>query len=295
MKHNNPPASPTARRAPKPIARPTSRTAWPPTEARSCSTEARPRDGAGYLFVLLRGGRGPRLCGRGPRAPRLAQEPAHHADPGHGEARILGPQVRARLQGHAGRGLDRRRLPSYRASPRARISSPPPARREGREYAVRREPTDSEWEDMLFGWSVETGITSNSVIYVKDGVTVGVGTGEQDRVGRRRDRARQGLSEARGPPALGADRQALERIRATTRPRRPCARKSPCRAARASGGSVMVSDAFFPFRDGIEVGLREGVAAVVQPGGALRDFESIEACNEYGAAMKFTGQRCFRH
>ena len=51
----------------------------------------------------------------------------------------------------------------------------------------------------------------------------------------------------------------------------------------------MVSDAFFPFRDGIEVGLREGVTAVVQPGGAMRDFESIEACNEYGAAMKFTG------
>jgi phosphoribosylaminoimidazolecarboxamide formyltransferase/IMP cyclohydrolase len=57
----------------------------------------------------------------------------------------------------------------------------------------------------------------------------------------------------------------------------------------------MASDAFFPFRDGIEVGLREGVSAVVQPGGAMRDFESIEACNDYGAAMKFTGQRCFRH
>jgi phosphoribosylaminoimidazolecarboxamide formyltransferase/IMP cyclohydrolase len=57
----------------------------------------------------------------------------------------------------------------------------------------------------------------------------------------------------------------------------------------------MISDAFFPFRDGIEVGLREGITAVVQPGGAMRDFESIEACNDYHAAMKFTGQRCFKH
>ena len=57
----------------------------------------------------------------------------------------------------------------------------------------------------------------------------------------------------------------------------------------------MVSDAFFPFRDGIEVGLKEGVSAVIQPGGAMRDADSIEACNEYKAAMMFTGQRCFKH
>jgi phosphoribosylaminoimidazolecarboxamide formyltransferase/IMP cyclohydrolase len=58
---------------------------------------------------------------------------------------------------------------------------------------------------------------------------------------------------------------------------------------------VMVSDAFFPFRDGVEVGLREGVTAVVQPGGSLNDYEAIEACNEFGAAMVFTGQRSFKH
>jgi phosphoribosylaminoimidazolecarboxamide formyltransferase/IMP cyclohydrolase len=60
-------------------------------------------------------------------------------------------------------------------------------------------------------------------------------------------------------------------------------------------GSVMVSDAFFPFRDGVDVGLREGVTAVVQPGGADRDYEVIDAVNEAGAAMVFTGQRCFKH
>jgi len=60
-------------------------------------------------------------------------------------------------------------------------------------------------------------------------------------------------------------------------------------------GSSMVSDAFFPFRDGVEVGIREGVTAVVQPGGSMRDFETIEACNEANVAMVYTGQRSFRH
>ena len=70
------------------------------------------------------------------------------------------------------------------------------------------------------------------------------------------------------------------------------------RVAEEKGGLInaaMVSDAFFPFRDGIDVGLSEGVTAVVQPGGSLRDFESIEACNEHNAAMVFTGQRSFKH
>ena len=164
---------------------------------------------------------------------------------------------------------------------------------QGKDYRVAREPTDAEWEDMLFGWLVETGVTSNSVIYVKDGATVGIGTGEQDRVGVAeiaRDKAYRKLEDRLLWERTGkgwnesADEAAKAEVRAEA-------------AARRGGlaGSVMVSDAFFPFRDGIEVGLREGVAAVVQPGGSLRDFESIEACNEYGAAMKFTGQRCFRH
>jgi phosphoribosylaminoimidazolecarboxamide formyltransferase / IMP cyclohydrolase len=165
--------------------------------------------------------------------------------------------------------------------------------KEGKAYKVEREPTDSEWEDMLFGWSVETGITSNSVIYVKGGVTVGIGTGEQDRVGVAeiaRDKAYRKLE----------DRLLWERSGVAWNESRDEAAKAEVRgevAAINAGirGSVMVSDAFFPFRDGIEVGLREGVGAVVQPGGAMRDFESIEACNEFGAAMKFTGQRCFKH
>jgi phosphoribosylaminoimidazolecarboxamide formyltransferase / IMP cyclohydrolase len=165
--------------------------------------------------------------------------------------------------------------------------------REGREYAVAREPTEAEWEDMLFGWSVESGVTSNSVIFVKDGATVGVGAGEQDRVGvaeLARDKAYRKLEdrllwERRGE---GWNESSDEAAKAAVR-------EEVAASNAGLRGSVMVSDAFFPFRDGIEVGLREGASAVVQPGGAMRDFESIEACNEYGAAMKFTGQRCFKH
>jgi phosphoribosylaminoimidazolecarboxamide formyltransferase/IMP cyclohydrolase len=164
---------------------------------------------------------------------------------------------------------------------------------QGREYRVAREPTDSEWEDMLFGWFVETGVTSNSVIYVKDGATIGIGTGEQDRVGVAeiaRDKAYRKLEDRLLWERTGSswNESGDERAKAAVR-------EEVAAAHGGLEGSIMVSDAFFPFRDGIEVGLREGVSAVVQPGGSLRDFESIEACNEYGAAMKFTGQRCFRH
>jgi phosphoribosylaminoimidazolecarboxamide formyltransferase/IMP cyclohydrolase len=164
---------------------------------------------------------------------------------------------------------------------------------QGREYRVHRPPTDAEVADMLFGWMVESGVTSNSVLYVKDGVTIGIGTGEQDRVGVAeiaRDKAYRKL----------ADRLAWERHATSYNDLTDTVARHEIDAevARLKGGligSCMVSDAFFPFRDGIDVGLREGVTSVIQPGGSLRDFEVIEACNEAGAAMVFTGQRSFRH
>jgi phosphoribosylaminoimidazolecarboxamide formyltransferase/IMP cyclohydrolase len=163
----------------------------------------------------------------------------------------------------------------------------------GKAYRVERAPTDEETADMLFGWIVEAGVTSNSVIYVKDGVTVGIGTGEQDRVGVAeiaRDKAYRKL----------CDRYAFERhgviFSALTDPEpRQTILAEVNEQKGGLPGSVMVSDAFFPFRDGIEVGLREGVTAVIQPGGSLNDYQAIEACNEYGATMVFTGQRSFKH
>lgn len=166
------------------------------------------------------------------------------------------------------------------------------AEHEGRIFTVKRQPTETEKRDMLFGWLVESGITSNSVIYVKDNATVGIGTGEQDRVGVAeiaRDKAYRKY----------ADRLAWNRfgtpLTEVTGSRRDDILAETAAVKGGLQGSVMISDAFFPFRDGIDVGLREGVSAVVQPGGSLRDFESIEACNEYGAAMLFTGQRSFKH
>lgn len=163
----------------------------------------------------------------------------------------------------------------------------------GKEYKINRLPSESEYDDLLFGWLVECGVTSNSVIYVKDGVTVGIGTGEQDRVGVAeiaRDKAYRKL----------ADRLAWEQHHTPyNNLKDEGARKEIDReVARRKGGligTVMVSDAFFPFRDGLDVGIKEGIRAVIQPGGSERDFESIEACNEADVAMVFTGQRCFKH
>ena len=163
----------------------------------------------------------------------------------------------------------------------------------GKEYKIDRLPTDREYDDLLFGWMVEAGVTSNSVLYVKDGVTVGIGTGEQDRVGVAeiaRDKAYRKL----------ADRICWNRHAIPYNTLKDEAEKSRIddEVAEQKGGmigSCMVSDAFFPFRDGVEVGIREGITAVIQPGGSDRDFESIEACNEAGVAMVFTGQRSFKH
>ena len=131
------------------------------------------------------------------------------------------------------------------------------------------------------------------MLYVKNGVTVGIGTGEQDRVGVAeiaRDKAYRKL----------ADRLAWERYQTPFNSLTESAKKldleQEVKELRGGiPGSVMVSDAFFPFRDGVDVGLREGVRAVVQPGGSIRDWEVIEACNEAEATMVFTGQRSFRH
>ncbi len=163
----------------------------------------------------------------------------------------------------------------------------------GVEYRINRLPTEKEHNDLMFGWLVESGVTSNSVIYVKDGATVGIGTGEQDRVGVAeiaRDKAYRKL----------ADRICWEEHKSPYNSMKDAEIKAEIdgEVKRRKGGlegSCMVSDAFFPFRDGVDVGIKEGVTAIVQPGGSLRDFECIEACNEADVAMVFTGQRSFKH
>jgi phosphoribosylaminoimidazolecarboxamide formyltransferase/IMP cyclohydrolase len=163
----------------------------------------------------------------------------------------------------------------------------------GRTYRISRPPTEKEYADLLFGWYVEAGVTSNSVIYVKDQVTVGIGTGEQDRVGVAeiaRDKAYRKL----------ADRYCFEAHGIGYNDLKDAARKAEidARVAQEKGGLIgaaMVSDAFFPFRDGVDVGIREGIRSVIQPGGSENDYQAIEACNAAGVTMVFTGQRSFKH
>ena len=161
------------------------------------------------------------------------------------------------------------------------------------EYKIKRMPTEKEYEDLIFGWLVESGVTSNSVIYVKDGVTVGIGTGEQDRVGVAeiaRDKAYRKLADRicwekyQTPYNVFDDAKAKAEIDEEVKEQKG-----------GLIGSCMVSDAFFPFRDGVDVGINEGISAIIQPGGSLRDFESIEACNAADVAMVYTGQRSFKH
>lgn len=173
----------------------------------------------------------------------------------------------------------------------------------GKEYSTVRMPTEQEYDDMLFGWSVEQGITSNSVIYVKNGVTVGIGTGEQDRVGVAEIavfKAYTKYADALCFRKFGIPYKEFELEAAQGKRDKEALAQIDAEARRDKGGligSVMISDAFFPFRDGVDVGIRQGISAIAQPGGSDRDYESIQACNEADPqiAMVYTGQRVFKH
>ncbi len=166
-----------------------------------------------------------------------------------------------------------------------------------------RYPEKRELENLVFAWAVESGVTSNSVLFAREGKTVAIGTGEQDRVGcvqlavsKAYTKYADNLAfEGHGLSlyqlqAKAADdeqwRQKLERIMQKTRDMRA-----------GIPGSAMVSDGFFPFRDGVDIAMEEGVTAIAQPGGSVRDMEVIQAVNESEpqVAMVFTGQRSFRH
>ncbi len=180
-----------------------------------------------------------------------------------------------------------------------------PARTEyrGKEYSVERQPTEKEYEDMIFGWAVEQGVTSNSVLYVKDGATVGIGTGEQDRVGVAEIAIHKAYTKY--ADLLCHDRNDIsfkELELAVKRGERSQSEIDEIlnETRSVKGGLIRacaVSDAFFPFRDGVDIIINEGISSIVQPGGSLRDFESIEACNEASPqiTMVFTGQRAFKH
>jgi len=131
---------------------------------------------------------------------------------------------------------------------------------QGLEVVTEIKPDDRQMQDLVFAWQVAKFVKSNAIIYARDSRTVGVGAGQMSRINSARI------------AAIKAEQAGLEVT-----------------------GSVMASDAFFPFRDGIDAANDVGIRAVIQPGGSMRDDEVIAAANEHGMAMVFTGMRHFRH
>src|SRR5690554_285497 len=123
-----------------------------------------------------------------------------------------------------------------------------------------RAPSEQEMRDLAFAWKVAKHVKSNAIVYAKEGQTIGVGAGQMSRVYSARIAGIKAADEGLSVP-----------------------------------GSVMASDAFFPFRDGLDAAAAAGITAVIQPGGSMRDQEVIDAANEAGIAMVFTGMRHFKH
>jgi phosphoribosylaminoimidazolecarboxamide formyltransferase/IMP cyclohydrolase len=127
----------------------------------------------------------------------------------------------------------------------------------GATIATRRPPSSEEWRALEFAWLVVRHVKSNAIVLAGSGRTLGIGAGQMSRV----DSVRLAIQKARAPLA----------------------------------GSVLASDAFFPFRDGLDLAAEAGVTAVVQPGGSIRDEEVVAAADERGMAMVLVGRRHFRH
>ena len=129
--------------------------------------------------------------------------------------------------------------------------------REDLQFVTERKPSEKEIEDLLFGQNLVRHIKSNAVLIASNGASIGVGAGQMSRI----DALEIALKKAQKPVE----------------------------------GGILASDAFFPFRDCVDMAARAGIKAIIQPGGSVRDQESIDACNEHGIAMVFTGIRSFRH
>ncbi len=125
---------------------------------------------------------------------------------------------------------------------------------------TKRQPSEEEWEELGFAWAAIQSVKSNAIVLARDGATIGIGAGQMSRV--------------------DAVEIAVRKAESFDHP---------------TGGAVLASDAFFPFRDGVDAAAEAGVRAVIQPGGSIRDDEVVEAADEHGIAMVFTGRRLFRH
>ncbi|MCL7960759.1 MAG: bifunctional phosphoribosylaminoimidazolecarboxamide formyltransferase/IMP cyclohydrolase [marine benthic group bacterium] len=178
--------------------------------------------------------------------------------------RILKPDEDTRFGSHSGHlapGLDLRGVIGgvlVQGSPAP--ARPSDLRASGATVATTRAPSDAEWEDLAFAWAAVQSVKSNAILLARDGAAVGIGAGQMSRV----DAAHLAAHKA---TAAGFDLEGL----------------------------VLASDAFFPFRDGVDAAAEAGVTAIIQPGGSKRDAEAIAAADEHGISMVFTGRRTFRH
>ena len=174
-------------------------------------------------------------------------------------------------------------------------------KRTGKTATIDRQPTERELRDLWFAWMVEGGVISNSIVAAKDGATLAIGVGGQDRVLMARQVVTKAYECKKALYAVRAhgfnfDALALEVRQGQFGPEVLDEIESRVDQERAGlPGSVAASDAFFPFRDGVDVLLQEGISAIVHPGGSLRDYDSVVACNEAGTSMVLTHQRSFRH
>jgi phosphoribosylaminoimidazolecarboxamide formyltransferase / IMP cyclohydrolase len=154
-------------------------------------------------------------------------------------------------------GLDYKRVRGgFVVQSRLRMSFP----EDGWRVVTARSPSDAEWTDLRFAWRAVASVKSNAILLARDGMAVGIGAGQMSRV----DASRLAVLKA-GDNGFDLS------------------------------GAALASDAFFPFRDGVDAAAAAGVRAIIQPGGSVRDAEVVEAANEHGVAMVFTGRRLFRH
>jgi phosphoribosylaminoimidazolecarboxamide formyltransferase/IMP cyclohydrolase len=174
---------------------------------------------------------------------------------------VLGEKANVRvLTARAERGARERELKTVGGG--VLVQTPDTWRIETRQlkHVSRARATEAQMADLVFAWQVAKFVKSNAIVFCRDGGTLGVGAGQMSRI----DSARIAAAKAED-------------------------------AGLSLAGAVVASDAFFPFRDGIDVVAKVGAAAVIQPGGSLRDEEVIAAADEHGLVMVFTGVRHFRH
>jgi phosphoribosylaminoimidazolecarboxamide formyltransferase/IMP cyclohydrolase len=178
-----------------------------------------------------------------------------------GAVEILGRKKNLRvLEGDASWGVNSLDYKRVRGGVLVQERAPSVIDDTGWKVATKREPTEAEYADLLFAWRAVAAVKSNAIVLVRGGATIGIGAGQMSRV----------------------DAAFLAVHKAQT-------------AGHATAESVLGSDAFFPFRDGVDQAAEAGVTAIVQPGGSVRDAEVVQAADEYGMAMVITGKRQFRH